>query len=399
MSVTISADRQLFFEYVKKAIAGDRQGMDATLTEQEYRDIYERAHAHDVKSFAYDVLSNSKNVPEYIIDEASYAAAKSIEQTYRIWFMTRELVEEFKANGIDAVVLKGPTVAALYPVPEYRGSLDIDIYINDSKQFAAACKILLDKGYPESSPKAHHRAFMMPGNTEIEIHNLITEPFVKDDINKKIVDIARTEFVDRTMSQIIPGFELSSFSPAMQGLHLILHMLQHLVGYGFGIRLLADWACYLNATKDRKSRNKCLEYVNELGLGVFTSLVTKVCVDYLGLERNKGSDFITSDISDSLMERFLNEIFDSKDPSKADGRMVAAEGRSKVLLIKEFHHQMKCNYPRASKAVITWPVLWVMTFAVFLRNNKKVRHVKTLAVLRSASDRSNVFAEMELFER
>ena len=65
-------------------------------------------------------------------------------------------------------------------------------------------------------------------------------------------------------------------------------------------------------------------------------------------------------------------------------------------LIREFHHQMIINYPKMSKYIVLWPILWGLTLIVFLRNNKKVRHTNTFSILKNASKRSQIRKKMEI---
>jgi hypothetical protein len=66
--------------------------------------------------------------------------------------------------------------------------------------------------------------------------------------------------------------------------------------------------------------------------------------------------------------------------------------------IREFHHPMHLNFPKAGKCFLFWPVLWVITLVRFLRNNRRVRAVSGRELLKSAGQRGKLVKEMRLFE-
>ncbi len=52
------------------------------------------------------------------------------------------------------------------------------------------------------------------------------------------------------------------------------------------------------------------------------------------------------------------------------------------------------NHPGTSRHVVLWPVLWAVTLAVFLRNNKKLNRGKVRDILRNAGNRSRLLRQM-----
>ena len=79
--------------------------------------------------------------------------------------------------------------------------------------------------------------------------------------------------------------------------------------------------------------------------------------------------------------------------------MVAMRGTRLWDYIREFHHQMHINYPRAGAVFIIWPVLWIMTYIRFSVNNHTVRSTSLFKVLKSARERSSYLDEIQLFRR
>lgn len=78
---------------------------------------------------------------------------------YQIEQFTRRIADLFDANNISYILLKGISLAAFYPVPEYRQLGDVDIYINDKEMFNRANALLLANGYTKDDEISdHHQA-------------------------------------------------------------------------------------------------------------------------------------------------------------------------------------------------------------------------------------------------
>jgi hypothetical protein len=78
------------------------------------------------------------------------------------------------------------------------------------------------------------------------------------------------------------------------------------------------------------------------------------------------------------------------------GRMVILSNKGLGAYIREFHFQMRINHPKTSKVILLWPVLWIITLLVFLRNNRKIRGVTTKEIFASAKARQSLLADLKL---
>jgi hypothetical protein len=96
---------------------------------------------------------------------------------------------------------------------------------------------------------------------------------------------------------------------------------------------------------------------------------------------------------------FLREIFDAGEFGRDEKeRMVAMRGTGPAAYVREFHHQMRLNFPKAGSIFLCWPVLWALTLFTFLHNNRKIRQVSARSLLKKAGLRSRLTKKMRLFE-
>ena len=98
------------------------------------------------------------------------------------------------------------------------------------------------------------------------------------------------------------------------------------------------------------------------------------------------------------VEEFMKEILEAEEFGGSDkNRMVMLEGTGLWAYVKEFHHQMHLNFPRAGKCFLLWPALWLITLVRFLRNNRTIRGTSAGEILREAHRRSDLIKKLKLF--
>ena len=199
-----------------------------------------------------------------------------------------------------------------------------------------------------------------------------------------------------TEEREVMGIRLPVLSKAYFAYELLLHMLQHFLRSGFGLKLLCDWVVFWREEVSNEQKEMYLQLVEESGIKSFSDIVSLTCVRYLGLEEENISWMKCS--SDLAVDELLREILDAEEFGKShENRMVMMRGTGLADFVREFHHQMHLNFPKAGKCFLLWPVLWTITFARFVRNNKKYRNVSTGEILREAKRRSRLMENIKLF--
>lgn len=74
---------------------------------------------------------------------------------YQLEHFTRLTFSLLLAEKIPCFLLKGISLAANYPIPEYRKLGDLDLYIPEKDAFSRACRILNAHGYTEERSPCH----------------------------------------------------------------------------------------------------------------------------------------------------------------------------------------------------------------------------------------------------
>ena len=354
--------------------------------------IFRLAEFHKVGTLLYELLKSSHlQIPVQLQKDSE----KSVLQFWHLFTLTKQLCDLLKDNGIEVVVLKGISAARDYPVMEYRKSGDVDLLINKS-DVDDAKRVLAEAGYrvEEEQKALHHIAFRGPDGIEVEVHTLFAEPFDDKETNEKL-EYYSQEALNHIVPGTMEGVEFPFLDEEYQALSLLLHMLQHYLRAGFGLKLLTDWVVFWNRHYTPDLYQKYALLIRNLRIDGFSDMVGSVCIRYLGLEADHMPCKL---IEEDICELFLDEVLKGGEFGRSStDRMVSLRRNSLFEYIREFHHQTCLNFPKASKFFLLWPFLWIITLVRFLINNRTIRHTTLRDVLKSTGERSKINERIHLF--
>lgn len=383
------------------SLALHNKALERLSPDVDYARVIAVAESHKVMALLHPVLEHA-GLQESIWKIVDRKGEQTVRQSYRLLMLSRYVIGLLKENGIDAILLKGCGTAAWYPVPELRKSGDIDLLFKSEDETRKALQILAQQGFvtTEDQPANHHIVCESRDSVSLELHMSLAEPFDSEKTNRFLADCQKEYFAHRRVVDCMGvAFELTS--DGYHAFYLLLHMLQHYVRAGFGVKLLCDWVVFWESPLSEEEKKIFLRLTQESGTFGFAVMMTRVCVKYLGL-REKQVEFLMQaepkDVSD-LTEELMAEIFEAEEfGHSSKDRMVVLRGTGLMDYAREFHHQMKLNYPKAGKIMVLYPVLWIMTLCGFLYRNRTLRKVSGRQILKKAKKRSQLTEQMRLFQ-
>ena len=383
------------------SLALHNKALERLRPDVDYARVIAVAESHKVMALLHPVLEHA-GLQESIWKIVDRKGEQTVRQSYRLLMLSRYVIGLLKENGIDAILLKGCGTAAWYPVPELRKSGDIDLLFKSEDETRKALQILAQQGFvtTEDQPANHHIVCESRDSVSLELHMSLAEPFDSEKTNRFLADCQKEYFAHRRIVDCMGvAFELTS--DGYHAFYLLLHMLQHYVRAGFGVKLLCDWVVFWESPLSEKEKKIFLRLTQESGTFGFAVMMTRVCVKYLGL-REKQVEFLMQaepkDVCD-LTEELMAEIFEAEEfGHSSKDRMVVLRGTGLMDYAREFHHQMKLNYPKAGKIMVLYPVLWIMTLCGFLYRNRTLRKVSGRQILKKAKKRSQLTEQMRLFQ-
>ncbi len=409
--MALSPEEECLLDIVKNSIAGQDSdegcgcrfmaGFDINRYDADtLKAAISLAANHAVLSLIYDSLEECSDVRAAgMVKAAKKSAATAFIQNNRLLYVTACITKLLADNNVTSVVLKGASAARYYPSPFLRKSGDIDILAGDGENFECARRLIKGYGYIEKAHQhsQHHAEFVSDEGITIELHRMLAEPFDNQDMNAYMKKLADDMLTGRKIAEIM-GYQIPVCARAQEAYYLLVHMLQHFLRSGFGIKLLCDWVVFWNECDDEDVRRDFVKMASESGILGFASMVTAVCVEYLGLKKENTAFVAYQDCAKQDVRLFMKEILAAEEFGKsANDRMVVMRGNSPADYMREFHHQMQLNNPKHANRVIMWPYLWVKTLVVFVHNNRNLRRVSTLEVMKKAHARSRIVKNMHIF--
>lgn len=338
-------------------------------------------------------------IPEYVREKTIEAAKKAVMQSYRLLFLCKYLIGKLEAAGIVVVLLKGVGTASYYSVPELRKTGDVDLLLTEPEKLEEACKVLEACGCTigDRQLSLHHVVFVSEEGIAIELHTMMAEPFDNNRMNKYLRGkLAQCQ--DHVVRADVMGVVLPILAPGYHAYELLLHMLQHFLRAGFGLKLLYDWVMFWTHEINAPEKEQYLVLVEESGIKGFSDMVTSVCCRYLGLDP-KLVQWMEIVVEEAAAQEFMADVLAAEEFGKSDSeRMVSLRNGGVTGYVREFQHQMYLNFPKASKCFVCWPLLWGITLLRFLYNNHKIRRVSFQSILKSAGRRGRLIQKMGLWK-
>jgi hypothetical protein len=181
-----------------------------------------------------------------------------------------DVVTLLSQHDIPATLIKGCSIAALYPDADMRDFGDVDIYVGEQYYHQAAQ--IVTEAYPEAYWHSDirggiHYILVLDEYQErvVELHRVTMEFYDKKAdamyqafTDKYLRDEARIKHLD------VGGVPLAVPSAAYNALYVFMHAWHHFESTGVGLRQLADWALCLKCAHDELSSEEWVALCGEI---------------------------------------------------------------------------------------------------------------------------------------
>lgn len=324
---------------------------------------------------------------------------------YKMLSLTCELTRRMEREKVRGFVIKGVCLSAVYPTPESRAFSDIDLYIPDMEEFRRFAASLEADGMERTQEERtdYHAGFRFVhegASCKIELHYRLTTSWGKRSFDGKLAEIIRRQMQEETGETLsLLNAEIPTLSATMDALYQLMHLFQHFMNKGFGLRLLCDWTLFWNRKGERVDAERFTGWVRMLGLEYFLDVLNRICMDRLGMEPPVFG-MLQEEPCGELAERLLDDILAGGEFGTQDrNRIVVPSFKAGVkAYFLELHRQTKRHYPRASRIKLLLPLLWVMAAVSFQINNIFRRKISVIGVFKSSNSRNRLAQKLKVFE-
>lgn len=378
------------------------QAMDIDASTVDWSAVLAEAQRHKVTALLYPAIRSMDGVPEAIFNKVCGTAIAVATASEAMLKEQRSILDLLEAHQIPCVVLKGTSVAYLYPHPELRTIGDIDILVEE-ENLDEACKALQADGFAPSYTAEKHLC-LQKGAVWVEMHRMVS--VFPESEKGRFTKQTMTGALRHTQEAEISGVRFPMLSGAYQIIGLLAHMEQHLDSSGIGLRQVCDWAVTAHALRNCFD-GETLALLERCGLLRFAKIMTQLCEKYLGLLPCQW----TANAPAALVDAMLSDVleggnFQSQHEKRpfadvlTDAYDVAGKGKTSLFrnYIRYLKKYLRQNDPWAKSR------LWIPVFGVFLPIRWGVRillgkrkGVSLSQAVGTARDREKLLRELGLY--
>ncbi|MFI3303747.1 MAG: nucleotidyltransferase family protein [Rikenellaceae bacterium] len=243
-----------FFELLKGGLWRDyTPRLEVFDNSTDWKQIFELAKIQTVAGVVWDGVEKLPQSirPPRTITILWYGYVARLAQSNMVINQTvKELFELLESHSLHPILMKGASVAALYPDPMKRGCGDIDLFLGEVEHNAA--NEIIQKRYNidlgGKRQAYHHHHYEIEG-IEVENHKYLNsneEFYGKSQFNKRLSEWYphNPQYID------IEGYKVAVVPDKFNTQFLYHHIMRHFIdGEGVGLRQLCDLAIAMSCTK------------------------------------------------------------------------------------------------------------------------------------------------------
>ena len=275
----------LFFKLLQVAL-GTREEFSRVPNAQEWEKLYEEAENQAIVGI---LLTGLERLPAEMlpplelklqwIGEVQIIQHENKMKDKAVVNLCRKMEE----TGIRVFVFKGQTLAAIYPDSSLRQSGDIDFFVHPDDWEKASKWAAEFSGEDIKNTNSLKHVEWNKEEVQYEMHNLLatfTSPR-----HRKYWKKVEKELWQTSWTVNIEGYDVPTLSPVYNILYVFVHLFQHFIKDGIGLRQIVDWYMLLTIYRLEANDVELLEcHLNGLGLRKAFIGFGAILTDYLELE-------------------------------------------------------------------------------------------------------------------
>ena len=323
-----------------------------------------------------------------------------VAKSQQLLYEQANVISLLEKNGTRFALLKGSSCAANYPDPSLRAMGDVDILVAPDEQ-RAVVELLQADGYSEVVEEDHHcHLTVRKGRVSVEVHREPNGLFInEDDALRERIDAFFADALDRV--QMENGYP--ALSDRHQAVVLVLHKLEHFLAGGLGLRQLCDWAMFVQKRMTAELWGELEPLLESFGLLTFTLMVTRACIDHLGLpaEDAPWAAMADKELSDKVMEHIIRSgNFGVKDKAYGERFFVDAHSKGRISsAFKVVGSACRTHWPVCARHPILMPVAPFVVYARYLKLRREGKRDKfrPVQLYQRAGSRQQLYRDLKPF--
>ena len=241
--------------------AGEAREALRSLPEDGWEDLVHLAGEQTVTGLlagAFSILGETPGLPADLSGKLIVESVRIERRSQTVATEANALLRALEERGLHPVLMKGPSVAAYYPHPEWRTSGDVDLYLPEG-EYDRAVDWFREHRFPgKAAPDGSW--FFRAKPAGIDLHRHYYDLHVPED---KLPPV-----------------------PSERGTLLLLtaHILKHAMGPGIGLRQLCDLAMAWKALQGAVDPETLRQDFDRAGIGAWSRVLAAFLRERLGVE-------------------------------------------------------------------------------------------------------------------
>lgn len=257
----------------------------SNFVEADWKQILNLSDLQTVSSLVLDGISMlPHSVLQITFDKKMMLFAK-MQRMEQINTLHRSIIvkidKALKAEGIQAVFMKGQTVALRYPNPLHRTPGDID-FVVAPEYFDRTMAVMEKIGKVDHGLVHEHHGMAWVDGVVVEPHYKVHN-YQRPSTDQSMKEMFSSIFPTELSSADIDGYAVPIFPPTFESVFLISHMVNHVYEEGLGLRQVIDYAMFLHSCADKIDWMQHHGWLYRMRMERAWRIFTCICVDYLGL--------------------------------------------------------------------------------------------------------------------
>lgn len=269
------------FDILRCTLSGKRY--EGSLTANQFLDVLKIAEKQAIFGLVFEAIKDIE--VEGSVDKMQVLEAvglqEQIKHQNRLVNQRAEQLSCILASwNYKTCVLKGQGVAQLYPMPLYRQSGDIDIWVDGKQDEIVSC--LRNNCIGIHDIHYVHSIANFFNDIEVEVHfrpSWLYNPFKNKKLQKFFGDYSKEQFenVDARMGFAYPTIQFNL-------VYSLIHINRHIYSEGIGLRQLLDY-CFILKHSTKEERDKSFALLCDLGLRKFVGAIMFIENVVFGIEK------------------------------------------------------------------------------------------------------------------
>lgn len=275
----------IFFSLIRLGLGISQSLPFKEITDKEWSAILSMAHKQTMLGVVIDAIDNLpedvSRPPKGLVMNLLKMGINMEKYNRVISLKAAEITKFFNDKGMEAVLLKGQGLAALYPNPLHRTPGDIDLWVDgERKVLMGICK----NEFKSEDFIYHHIDVKLDDGVELEVHTTPSWMYAYHR-NRTLQGMFRKWIKDAKWIELPEGAgRVKVPSDEMNRIYLMVHLYRHVFSEGIGLRQMADYAVFLSKGCTEEDKAIAMGHLKKLNMTKFAGAVMYVMKEVFGLD-------------------------------------------------------------------------------------------------------------------